>query len=55
MSTSNQRTTSNAKLSTFADADLDEIVEKLTVDEAISLIAGVKFWWTAAVCSRQTR
>ncbi|KAG8874632.1 hypothetical protein FRB97_005773 [Tulasnella sp. 331] len=40
---------SNVKLSSFADADLDDIVEKLTIDEAISLIAGVKFWWTAAV------
>ncbi|KAG9002882.1 hypothetical protein FRB94_003505 [Tulasnella sp. JGI-2019a] len=41
--------TQTVKLSDFANADLDDIVEKLTLDEAISLIAGVKFWWTAAV------
>ncbi|KAG8986365.1 hypothetical protein FRB90_004056 [Tulasnella sp. 427] len=37
------------KLSDFARADVKEIVDKLTTDEAISLIAGVGFWWTAAV------
>lgn len=38
-----------SRLSDFARADLDDIVDQLTVDEAISLIAGVGFWWTAAV------
>ena len=36
-------------LSDFAKADLPSIVEKLTIDEAISLIAGVGFWRTHAV------
>ncbi|KIY70546.1 glycoside hydrolase family 3 protein [Cylindrobasidium torrendii FP15055 ss-10] len=35
--------------SDFANADLDEIVEKLTQDEAILLTAGVGFWYTHAV------
>lgn len=35
--------------SDFAKADLDEVVEKLTVEEAIQLIAGVGFWHTAAI------
>ena len=33
----------------FANADLQEVVDKLTIDEAISLISGVGFWYTAAV------
>ncbi|KAG8897103.1 hypothetical protein FRB99_008457 [Tulasnella sp. 403] len=37
------------KPSSFADANIDEVVEKLTTDEAISLIAGMGFWWTASV------
>ncbi|KAG2134498.1 glycoside hydrolase family 3 protein [Suillus clintonianus] len=32
--------------SDFADVDVDEIVEKLTTDEAILLTAGVGFWHT---------
>jgi hypothetical protein len=40
-----------SNLADFANADLDDIVEKLTTDEAISLIAGVGFWWTAAVAT----
>ncbi|KAK7458836.1 hypothetical protein VKT23_009846 [Stygiomarasmius scandens] len=35
--------------SDFAKANLDEVVDKLTMEEAISLIAGVGFWHTAAV------
>lgn len=35
--------------SDFAHANVDEIVEKLTTDEAISLTAGVGFWHTHAV------
>ncbi|KAG8926382.1 hypothetical protein FRC02_008945 [Tulasnella sp. 418] len=37
------------KLSDFANADLDKVVEQLSTDEAISLIAGVGFWWTAEI------
>jgi hypothetical protein len=32
--------------SDFANADVDDIVEKLTTDEAILLTAGVGFWHT---------
>ncbi|KAG8916398.1 hypothetical protein FRC01_003180, partial [Tulasnella sp. 417] len=32
----------------FADADIQDVVDKLTTEEAISLISGVGFWWTAA-------
>ncbi|KAJ3996989.1 glycoside hydrolase family 3 protein [Lentinula boryana] len=35
--------------SDFAKANIDEIVENLTTDEAVSLIAGVGFWHTHAV------
>jgi hypothetical protein len=35
--------------SDFANANIDEIVEKLTTDEAIQLIAGSGFWHTHAV------
>lgn len=35
--------------SDFAKANLDEVVEKLTVEEAIQLTAGVGFWHTAAI------
>jgi beta-glucosidase len=35
--------------SEFAKANIDEIVEKLTIDEATQLIAGVGFWQTAKV------
>ena len=35
--------------SDFAKANIDEIVENLTLEEAIDLIAGVGFWHTAAV------
>jgi beta-glucosidase len=35
--------------SDFAKADLSKILEELTVDEAISLIAGVGFWHTCAI------
>ena len=37
--------------SDFANADIQSIVEQLTLEEAISLIAGVGFWHTAAVPS----
>ncbi|KAG8814210.1 hypothetical protein FRC17_001247 [Serendipita sp. 399] len=35
--------------SDFANANIDEVVGALLPDEAISLIAGVGFWYTAAV------
>ncbi|KAI0034360.1 beta-glucosidase [Vararia minispora EC-137] len=35
--------------SDFASADIEQILEKLTLEEAISLIAGVGFWRTVAV------
>lgn len=35
--------------SDFANANIDETVEKLTTDEAIQLIAGVGFWHTHKV------
>ena len=35
--------------SDFAKASIDEVVEQLTVDEAIHLTAGVGFWHTAGV------
>jgi beta-glucosidase len=35
--------------SDFKNANIDEIVEKLTTDEAINLIAGVGFWHTHKV------
>ncbi|TFY67511.1 hypothetical protein EVG20_g3915 [Dentipellis fragilis] len=35
--------------SDFANANLDEVVEKLTTEEAIQLIGGVGFWATHAV------
>lgn len=35
--------------SDFATANIDEIVEKLTTDEAILLTAGVGFWHTHAI------
>ncbi|KAF6758389.1 beta-glucosidase [Ephemerocybe angulata] len=35
--------------SDFANANIDEIVEKLTTEEAIHLIAGVGFWHTHAI------
>jgi len=38
-----------SKPSVFANANIEEIVEKLTIDEAISLTAGVGFWHTAQV------
>lgn len=36
-------------LSSFKNANIKEVVEQLTTDEAISLIAGVGFWSTAAI------
>ena len=35
--------------SDFANANVDEIVEQLTTDEAILLTAGVGFWYTHAI------
>ncbi|VDB99542.1 unnamed protein product [Peniophora sp. CBMAI 1063] len=35
--------------SDFANADIDSILEQLTLEESISLTAGVGFWHTAAV------
>ena len=35
--------------SDFAKADLSKILEELTTDEAISLIAGVGFWHTFGI------
>ena len=36
-------------MSSFANANLDEIVEQLTTDEAILLTAGSGFWHTHAI------
>lgn len=33
----------------FIDADLDEIISKLTVQEKAALIAGKDFWRTSAI------
>lgn len=38
----------------FADADIQDVVDKLTTEEAISLISGVGLWSTAAVRLRDT-
>jgi beta-glucosidase len=35
--------------SDFAKADIDDIVDKLTIEEAVLLTAGVGFWHTHAV------
>ena len=35
--------------SDFATADIDEVLNELTTDEAILLTAGVGFWYTHAV------
>ncbi len=35
--------------SDFANANLDQVVEALTTDEAILLTAGVGFWHTHAI------
>lgn len=35
--------------SDFANADIESVVDQLTLAEAISLISGVGFWRTAAV------
>jgi beta-glucosidase len=35
--------------SDFANADIDGIVDNLSVEEAVKLIAGVGMWHTAAV------
>ena len=37
------------KPSEFANANIDDVVDKLTTDEAISLTAGVGHWYTFAV------
>jgi beta-glucosidase len=36
-------------LSDFAKADLQSLVDQLSLEEAISLIAGVGFWQTHAI------
>lgn len=36
----------------FADAEIQDVVDKLTTEEAISLISGVGLWSTAAVSER---
>ena len=38
-----------SKATTFANANLDEIVEALSVDEAIALTGGEGFWHTSAI------
>ena len=43
------RTSSTMAPSDFADANIDEIMDSLTTDEAISLTAGVGFWHTHAI------
>ena len=35
--------------SDFAKVDIDEIVDKLSTEEAVTLIAGVGRWYTAAI------
>ena len=35
--------------SDFANADIDEIIDKLTTEESVKLIAGVGFWHTASI------
>jgi len=35
--------------SDFANPDIDGIVDKLSVEEAVKLIAGVGIWHTAAI------
>lgn len=35
--------------SDFANADIDGIVDKLSVEEVVKLIAGVGMWHTAAI------
>jgi beta-glucosidase len=35
----------------IANADLDDLVNKLPLNEVINLTAGVGFWWTHAVPS----
>ena len=35
--------------SDFAKADIDEIIDKLSTEEAVKLIAGVGRWSTAAI------
>jgi beta-glucosidase len=35
--------------SDFAKADIDEIIDKLSTEEAVTLIAGVGRWYTAVV------
>lgn len=35
--------------SDFANADINQVVDALTTDEAILLSAGVGFWHTAAI------
>ena len=35
--------------SDFSKADIDEIIDKLSTEEAVNLIAGVGFWYTAAI------
>jgi beta-glucosidase len=35
--------------SEFAKADVDDVVDKLTIEEAVLLTAGVGFWHTHAV------
>jgi len=35
--------------SDFAHANLDDLVEKLTTEEAIEIIAGVGFWHTHTI------
>jgi len=35
--------------SDFSKADIDEIIDKLSTEEAVKLIAGVGRWYTAAI------
>ena len=35
--------------SDFASADIDEVMNELTTDEAILLTAGVGFWYTHSI------
>ena len=37
------------KLSDFSKANIADVLDQLTTDEAISLIAGTGFWWTTPI------
>jgi hypothetical protein len=40
---------STTKYQTFAEADLDELLGRLTTDEKVDLIAGASWWTTSRI------